>query len=141
MPNLFSDLPVAIFSWVLASTSGFTRIATGTVAPMLTQSADSARISGSLSMLNWRMPPSIAMRISGMVLPTPEKTIRSPGTPAALARAYSPPETTSMPAPRSPISFSTARLLFDLTAKQTRWSVQSSACRNRPKCRVSVAAE
>ena len=26
MPNLFSDLPVAILAWVLASTSGLTRI-------------------------------------------------------------------------------------------------------------------
>ena len=52
-----------------------------------------------------------------------------------------PPDTTSMPAPRSPSSLSTARFEFALTAKQIRWSVQSSACRNIRKCRVSVAAE
>ena len=120
MPNLFSDLPVAIFSCVLASTSGFTRTATGASTPIAAATRDSSSSSGSDSTLNWRMPPSSAMRISGSVLPTPENTIRSPGTPAAFARAYSPPETMSMPAPRSPRSFSTAMFELALTAKQTR---------------------
>ena len=33
MPNLFSDLPVAILAWVLASTSGLTRTETQAVRP------------------------------------------------------------------------------------------------------------
>ena len=48
MPNLFSDLPVAILAWVLASTSGFTRIVMGATSPQshaLLRS--SATISGS----------------------------------------------------------------------------------------------
>jgi hypothetical protein len=49
--------------------------------------ATAPAISGSLSTLNCRTPPSSAMRISSRVLPTPENTIRSPGTPAAFARA------------------------------------------------------
>ena len=56
------------------------------------------------------MPCCSASRISARVLPTPEKTIRSPGTPAARARRYSPSETTSMPAPSEAISRTTARL-------------------------------
>jgi hypothetical protein len=57
MPNLFSFLPVAIFSWVFASTSGFTRTAMGATLPRRVATSDSARISGSDSTLNWRMPP------------------------------------------------------------------------------------
>ena len=34
MPNLFSLLPVVIFAWVLASTLGFTRTATGAFSPI-----------------------------------------------------------------------------------------------------------
>ena len=34
MPNLFSDLPVAILAWVLASTSGLTRTETCAVAAL-----------------------------------------------------------------------------------------------------------
>ncbi len=116
MPNLFSDLPVAIFAWVFASTSGFTRTATGTLTPIDTATSDSARISGSLSRLICRTPPSSACRISSRVLPTPENTIRSPGMPAAFARAYSPPDTTSTPAPRSPSSLITAWLEFAFIA-------------------------
>ena len=73
--------------------------AKGAVAPIATATWLSSSSSGSLSTLNWRMPPASAVRISPSVLPTPENTIRAPGTPAACARAYSPPETTSMPAP------------------------------------------
>ena len=64
--------------------------------------------SGSLSTLNCRIPPFIAKLISSRVLPTPENTIRSLGMPAALARKYSPPDTTSIPAPKLPRIFSTA---------------------------------
>ena len=46
--------------------------------------------------------------------------MRSPGTPAALARRYSPPETTSIPAPRLPRVFRTATFDSDLMAKHTR---------------------
>src|SRR5438034_516028 len=44
-----------------------------------------------------------ASRISSRVLPTPEKTIRSPGTPAVRSRSSSPPDTMSKPLP-SPAS-------------------------------------
>ena len=48
--------------------------------------------------------------ISARVLPTPEKMIFSPGTPAARARRNSPSETTSMPAPSRASVVSTAWL-------------------------------
>ena len=57
--------------------------------------------------------------------------MRSPGTPAALARRYSPPDTTSIPAPRSPSNFSTATLDSDLMAKQTMCGKGESASVNR----------
>ncbi len=132
MPNLFSLRPVAIFSWVFASTSGFTRIATGARSPIPAATSDSATSSGSLSTLNCRMPPSSATRISPRVLPTPENTIRAPGIPAATARRYSPSLTTSAPAPRSPSSFTTARFEFAFIAKHTRCGPQSSAASNSP---------
>jgi hypothetical protein len=100
---------VAIFSWVFASTSGFTRTVIGATGPSPPPPGKAAS-SGSLSTLNCRMPPSSASRISSAVLPTPENTIRSPGTPAAFARRYSPPDTTSMPAPSDAISAITAWL-------------------------------
>ena len=46
--------------------------------------------------------------ISARVLPTPEKMMRSPGTPAARARLSSPSLTTSMPAPSRASVASTA---------------------------------
>jgi hypothetical protein len=55
-------------------------------------------------------------RISSRVLPTPEKTMRSPGTPAARARRYSPSDTTSAPAPRRASTRMTARLEFAFSA-------------------------
>ena len=42
MPNLFSDLPVAILAWVLASTSGLTRSETQTVRPFEAAICDSS---------------------------------------------------------------------------------------------------
>ena len=51
-----------------------------------------------------------ASSISARVLPTPEKTIFSPGTPAARARRNSPSLTTSMPAPSRASVASTAWL-------------------------------
>ena len=116
MPNLFSDLPVAILAWVRASTSGLTRSAIGAVRPSAVATSESAASSGSDSTLNWRMPWRRASSISALVLPTPEKTMRSPGTPAARARRYSPSETTSMPAPSEAIRRRTARLAFAFIA-------------------------
>ncbi len=66
---------------------------------MAVATCDSAESSGSLSTLKHRMPASSACAISSRVLPTPEKTMRSPGMPAASARFSSPPETMSAPAP------------------------------------------
>ena len=48
--------------------------------------------------------------ISARVLPTPEKMILSPGTPAARARLNSPSLTTSIPAPSAASVLSTAWL-------------------------------
>ena len=107
---------MAILAWVRASTSGLTLTATGATRPSPAATSLSASSSGSLSTLNCRTPPSSASRISSRVLPTPEKTIRSPGTPAARARRYSPSLTTSIPAPSEPISASTARLELAFTA-------------------------
>jgi hypothetical protein len=141
MPNLFSLLPVAILAWVFASTSGLTRMAMGAVAPREAATSLSARISGSLSRLNCRTPPISAARISPRVLPTPEKTILSPDTPAASARRYSPSDTTSMPAPASPRSRRTATLDSALTAKQTRCGIPVRASSKRLRCRSRVAEE
>ena len=107
---------MAILPCVFASTSGLTRSAIGARRPSAVATSLSAISSGSLSTLNCRMPPSSASRISPLVLPTPENTIRSPGTPAAFARRYSPSLTTSMPAPSRAISASTARFEFAFTA-------------------------
>jgi hypothetical protein len=68
------------------------------------------------STLSDLMPVSSAARISSFVLPTPEKTIRSAGTPARSAFASSPPETTSAPRPSSAAAWSSASASFALTA-------------------------
>ncbi len=70
------------------------------VSPRALATSDSVSSSGSDSTLKQRMPSSSPSAISSRVLPTPEKMILSPGTPAARARLSSPSETTSMPAPR-----------------------------------------
>ena len=57
-----------------------------------------------------RIVGEAAAAISAAVLPTPEKTMRWPGTPRAMARRNSPSETTSMPAPRSAKVLTTAWL-------------------------------
>ena len=61
-------------------------------------------------------PARTAWRSSAVVFPTPLKTIRSGAKPAASARAISPAETMSAPAPRSRRMRSTARVLLALTA-------------------------
>ena len=99
MPNLFSDLPVAILAWVPASTSGLTRTEIRAVLPVSTASFDSNSSSGSDSTLMQRMSAASAARSSVSVLPTPENRILFGGMPAASARFNSPPETTSAPAP------------------------------------------
>jgi hypothetical protein len=87
-----------------------TRIEIGACLPFDRATSESASISGSLSTLKQRMPASRAALISSRVLPTPEKTMRSPSTPAARARRSSPPETMSMPAPMPARVFTTAWL-------------------------------
>jgi hypothetical protein len=62
------------------------------------------------------MPLSSAKAISGLVLPTPENTMRSPGVPAASARRSSPSDTMSMPAPRRLRVLSTAWVEFAFMA-------------------------
>ena len=100
MPNLFSDLPVAILAWVRASTSGLTRTEMHVVRPFDAAMVESNSSSGSDSTLMHKMPASTAAASSSAVLPMPENMIFSGATPAASARLSSPPETTSAPAPR-----------------------------------------
>ena len=117
MPNLSSRRPVEIFSWVCASTSGLTRSAVGRApAEFAGDAIELLAAPDSDSTLICRTPASSAARISSALLPTPEKTIRSAGTPAASAVASSPPETTSAPAPRRANVAMTAMLPFALTA-------------------------
>jgi hypothetical protein len=61
------------------------------------------------------MPVSMAKAISRAVLPTPAKTMRSGGQPAASARRNSPSETTSRPEPASTKLRMIAWLEFALT--------------------------
>ena len=70
--------------------------------------AEMASSSGSDSTLKQKIPAPKAASISAAVLPTPEKVIFPGATPALSARASSPPETTSMPAPSEASSVSTA---------------------------------
>ena len=116
MPNLFSALPVVIFSWVPASTSGLILSAAGARTPRPIATRLSASSSGRDSMLNWRMPASSPAAISASVLPTPANTMRSAGTPAASATRNSPSDTTSAPAPRRASVRTSARLAFALSA-------------------------
>jgi len=74
-------------------------------------------------------------------LPTPEKTIRRAGIPAASARRSSPPDTTSAPAPMAPRVRITARFPLALTAKQIRASSPLTASWKTRKWRSSVAEE
>ena len=71
----------------------------GAFTPRAAAMAEIASSSGSDSTLKQRMFSSSARLISRAVLPTPEKVMRLPGTPAARARRSSPSETMSMPAP------------------------------------------
>jgi hypothetical protein len=62
------------------------------------------------------MPTARALSISSSVLPTPEYTNLAGSPPARRARNSSPPEVTSMPAPRAVSSRTTARFMFALIA-------------------------
>ena len=107
---------MAILACVLASTSGFTRNVIGAIAPSDKATSFNTFNSASLSTLNCRIPFFIANAISSRVLPTPENTILSPDIPAALALKYSPPETTSIPAPKFPRIFKIAMFEFAFIA-------------------------
>jgi hypothetical protein len=115
-PNLFSALPVAILAWPPAATSGLTRKTIGARRPSSPATWATSFSSGSDSTLISDTPAFRAKAISPRVLPTPEKTIRSPGIPAARARRISPSDTVSAPAPRLPRVRSTETLLLALTA-------------------------
>ena len=141
-PNLFSFLPVEILAWVPASTSGLTRSVAGAVRPMARAVSARATPSGSCSILNWPMPSFRPCASSARVLPTPEKTMSFAGTPAASARAISPPLTTSAPYPSRESTLSTARLGFDLMAKAIcLFGMAASPSRNTRACRSNVARE
>ena len=84
--------------------------------------------SAPLSTLIWRTPTPVAKAISMSVLPTPEKMIRSAGTPAARARRISPSDTVSAPEPSLARVASTDRLELALTAKAISASPSASRC-------------
>ena len=115
-PNLIPPCPVAMKGWVSAVTSGFTRIPTWTPLPTRATIRPSAASSAVDSRCTWPMPASTAAVSSSSVLPTPLNTMRSGSNPAASARASSPPDTMSAPAPRSRRIRSTARFALALTA-------------------------
>ena len=78
--------------------------------------SDRVSISGSDSTLISATPISTAKASSRRVLPTPEKTMRSGGTPAASARRISPSDTVSAPAPSLARVLSTEMLELAFTA-------------------------
>ena len=83
-------------------------MATGATAPWLEAARDSASSSASNSTLKQKIFSFSPSFISASVLPTPEKMMRFPGTPAAKARLNSPSLTMSMPAPSFASVVSTA---------------------------------
>ncbi len=97
---------------------GLTRIAMRMRLPRAAANSDSRRRSRSLSTLTWPIPASMANVQLRRGLATPEKTMRSGGTPAASARRASPSETTSAPAPSRASVAITARLELALTASR-----------------------
>ena len=114
-PNLVSFLPVAMYLWVLGSTSGFTRKAMRAARPTWRAHSEIRSASGSDSTVKMKIFSSSAYSISSRVLPTPAKTMRFALAPALSARKSSPPETMSKPAPRSASVWMTAALEFALT--------------------------
>ena len=115
-PNLLSRSPVARYGCVSGSMSGLTRSATATRWPSARARVATRASSSADSTLIARSPAEIAASISASSLPTPLKTIFPAGIPAAIARASSPPETMSAPAPRRASVRSTAWLLLAFTA-------------------------
>ncbi len=83
MPNLFSVLPVLMYLWVFAETSGFTRIAIG--ARLLNDLAISSMALNSCSdsILKLSTSQRKAYSISSRLLPTPAK-VHFAGLPPAL---------------------------------------------------------
>ena len=79
--------------------SGLTLSATRALFPSVPEISSIFSSSRCDSALKARIPTSTPRRISFSVLPTPEKTIRSGGTPHSSAARSSPPETTSSPGP------------------------------------------
>src|SRR5882724_8493773 len=123
-----------ICGWPPARTSGFTRMETlGASQPSFICFADSSSktpSSASDSILksnNPRRPvePRLryrsASRISSLDLPTPEKTILSPGIPRWPRFWSSPPDTTSNPLPNFARYLRMVRFPLDFTAKQSVW--------------------
>ena len=85
-------------------------------AAMATASAESTSNSSALSTLICAMSSESASRSSRSVLPTPENTMRSAGTPAARRASSSPSLTTSTPAPSAANRRSTASRSFAFMA-------------------------
>ena len=99
MPNLFRLFPVEMYLWVFASTSGFTRMATGAFLSSRSAIALMRSSSGSLSTLKQWMPARNASAISSSVFPTPANVQEPARPPAFKTRKSSPPETMSNAAP------------------------------------------
>ena len=105
-----------MYGCVRASMSGLTRSDTGARFPAARASDASRSSSCADSTLKHPTPASSAAAISASRLPTPEKTMRPAGTPAASTRSSSPPDTMSNPAPSRPSTSMTARFELALTA-------------------------
>ena len=100
-PNFASPLPVEILSCPPAPTSGFTRMAIGGLClPSRRGDRATALQFGDAFDIDLVHAGSHARTpVRRLVLPTPEKMIRSAGTPAFSARSISPRLTVSAPAP------------------------------------------
>ena len=127
-PNLSVAPPVVIRAWPPAPILGLTRMAISGAAPFAAATAISRSSSTALSTLIWRTPTSMAKASSASVLPTPEKTIRSPGTPAFSARRISPSDTVSAPQPSRARVASTDRFELAFTAKAISASPSAGRC-------------
>ncbi len=100
-PNFWSSWAVAMNSWVCASTPTVTRTSTGATTPSSSATAATRSISSKESMTIRLTPCCSAALISAALLLLPCMPIRSPGTPARMATASSPPEQTSRCSPSS----------------------------------------
>ncbi len=107
-PNFWSSCPVAMNSWVCASTPTVTRTMTRARTPSSRASATTRSISWKESTTIRPTPYSRASRSSATLLLLPWKAIRSGGNATRVATASSPPVQTSRCSPSSRTHWATA---------------------------------